>query len=593
MSALGFSPNAALNLDPNATANGSDEPAPSGQRFQSQVAPASQVRSAPGAGSDEAERDDYFLRLAAETPLAWTHALDGDVRDSNFGDVLSAVNRAFAAIDLADTVALTKLIDALPGVAALAAGWGKAPVALEFLERAAPLVAMTSADARARFWLARGTLKRMVGEPLEAEKCIAAALEAAEDEEVRLLAEIAQATVLVRLGRMRDAERALGRPLSAHGTPLRAEALRLLATARSLEGRPAEAEAFAREAFRTHITLERIPRPTFVILLATLFAENGRHAEARAHLQAARQGFETAGRTRWVALCDANLGSASLEIGELADAANYYSSAFDKHLAVGEIFEAAFACGHWGAALLLSGQAARAAERLERAIALCNQATAPDRGRFFSALLAVALAHERSKTASERAAAAMARVPSDQHELLRHAMNILAAPRERRPLALRQAGAVLATVDPNANIGFMQRLSLRVLELTMHEEGVREGRVLRVAEDGSWFEGARGRVDLTTRLALRRIIVALAQSAQTSPGALMTAPELIAAGWPGERILPTAARGRLRVAVCTLRKFGLREFLASSRHGHAIEARVELVPVEPSAQVVQVLPEVG
>lgn len=551
------------------------------------------VRSRAGeiasAQATRARHDARFLQLTVGASLAFVYTLEGSPLSAAFEDVAEAVDRLIERCDLRDASSLALLAAALPGVAALALEATTAPRAMARFERAAPLVTMAAPDARSAFWLAWGTLHRIVGEPTEAEKCFDAARESAESAELRLIADISRAAVLIRTGRSREADAALARALSGKETPVRAEALRLLAAARAVDGRPQEAELLAREAFRSHVSLEQTPRPAFVILLCALLAENGRFAEARANLESARAGFAAQGRSRWVALCETNLGSIALDEGRVEVAIEHYTSAYptDSRPDPGDTFEASLAAGYGGAACLLADQPARASELLERAAHLSERSSAPDRGRFFRALLAVAVAHahHRNAATAERAYVLLGRVQdSVEQSILRDAVNVLLASKEDKPLALRRAGATMARTSSLPGSSFVRRIAMRVLEATVRAESRRDGRVLRLASDGSWFETSSGRVDLSTRLSLRRLLLALASSAQTSPGALLTAPELIGAGWPGERILPTAARGRLRVAMCTLRKLGLREFLASSRHGHTLESQVELVEVAATVE---------
>lgn len=89
---------------------------------------------------------------------------------------------------------------------------------------------------------------------------------------------------------------------------------------------------------------------------------------------------------------------------------------------------------------------------------------------------------------------------------------------------------------------------------------------IHVGEQGKWFavEGGAA-VDLSRRRPLARILAALAQT-----GEPIDAPDLIAAGWPGERIVRHAARIRLRVAIATLRSMGLARHIVTTRKGYAL-----------------------
>ena len=74
-------------------------------------------------------------------------------------------------------------------------------------------------------------------------------------------------------------------------------------------------------------------------------------------------------------------------------------------------------------------------------------------------------------------------------------------------------------------------------------------------------------LDLMRRAAVRRILVVLARS-QGDPS---PADALIAAGWPGERMRPDAARQRLRTAIWTLRRLGFEHLLRTCDEGYLLD----------------------
>jgi hypothetical protein len=92
---------------------------------------------------------------------------------------------------------------------------------------------------------------------------------------------------------------------------------------------------------------------------------------------------------------------------------------------------------------------------------------------------------------------------------------------------------------------------------------------LVVAVDGTWFALDDRYVDLSRRKPLARILEALLERALVE-GRSMTRSELVAAGWPGERILPRAACIRLRVAIATLRSRGLARHIRTARDGYGL-----------------------
>jgi DNA-binding SARP family transcriptional activator len=89
---------------------------------------------------------------------------------------------------------------------------------------------------------------------------------------------------------------------------------------------------------------------------------------------------------------------------------------------------------------------------------------------------------------------------------------------------------------------------------------------------GRWIERqGEGRIDLRRRHALRRLLVKLAHHRVHRPGAQLTAEQLIATGWPGERIRPDAARNRLHVTLSRLRDLGLRDMLLAQGDGYLLD----------------------
>lgn len=91
-----------------------------------------------------------------------------------------------------------------------------------------------------------------------------------------------------------------------------------------------------------------------------------------------------------------------------------------------------------------------------------------------------------------------------------------------------------------------------------------------VAEDGSGFALAEGNwVDLRRRRPLRRILATLLDARVR--GAPATKDELIACGWPGEKLLPDAASNRLHVALSEMRKMGLADAIQYRRGGWMLD----------------------
>ena len=75
------------------------------------------------------------------------------------------------------------------------------------------------------------------------------------------------------------------------------------------------------------------------------------------------------------------------------------------------------------------------------------------------------------------------------------------------------------------------------------------------------------------RPVLKRLLSELAKRPRTP----IAAKELVAIGWPGERMLEDAATNRLYVSMNRLRKLGLGAHLVSTDAGYVLDAPVRVV----------------
>lgn len=123
------------------------------------------------------------------------------------------------------------------------------------------------------------------------------------------------------------------------------------------------------------------------------------------------------------------------------------------------------------------------------------------------------------------------------------------------------------------------RFALRMLRrcLARHERPV-GGRALFVGAEGMWVRVDDGpRVELARRGAPRRLLAALLETHRDSPGRTLDLAALAERGWPGERILIDAAATRVRVAIATLRKLGLRDVLLTRDDGYLLDPECRVV----------------
>jgi hypothetical protein len=111
----------------------------------------------------------------------------------------------------------------------------------------------------------------------------------------------------------------------------------------------------------------------------------------------------------------------------------------------------------------------------------------------------------------------------------------------------------------------------RVADGTVETPVVREP-LLVISSDGRWFQLPAGpKITLMRRRSLRLVLRRLLEERLARPGSALSVDELLAAGWPGERVVPHAGAARVYVAISTLRKMGLRDFLVSRDDGYLLD----------------------
>jgi predicted ATPase len=123
------------------------------------------------------------------------------------------------------------------------------------------------------------------------------------------------------------------------------------------------------------------------------------------------------------------------------------------------------------------------------------------------------------------------------------------------------------------------RLALRLLEARAAAHGRRAAASLTIRHEARTFRlpNSRCDVDLGRRDAIRRILWALARRRIDSPGEPMALDEVLAAGWPGERMAYQAGANRVYVALNTLRKLGLGEHLLTRDRGYCLSSALSVV----------------
>lgn len=85
------------------------------------------------------------------------------------------------------------------------------------------------------------------------------------------------------------------------------------------------------------------------------------------------------------------------------------------------------------------------------------------------------------------------------------------------------------------------------------------------------------RLDLVRHGSLRRVLVALVTSHREASGHAMSAEAVLAAGWPGERVLHEAGMLRVYSAIRRLRRLGLADVLVTRDDGYLLDPKVAFV----------------
>jgi tetratricopeptide (TPR) repeat protein len=142
----------------------------------------------------------------------------------------------------------------------------------------------------------------------------------------------------------------------------------------------------------------------------------------------------------------------------------------------------------------------------------------------------------------------------------------------RRPVLARaeaeEAMALARYVRAGAAFGEIERILAAIPE---HDDRAR--RTLAVSDEGATFaldEGAE--VDLSRRPSLQRILALLASRAP----AIASIDDLIAAGWPAEKMSPESGTERVYTAIATLRRLGLAPVLRHREGGYALDPELTI-----------------
>ncbi len=281
-----------------------------------------------------------------------------------------------------------------------------------------------------------------------------------------------------------------------------------------------------------------------------------------------------------------NIGNIFREEGDLDSAASHYSRAVEHALDGGDlvtasIFEGMLAAVHQARNELDKARPLyqRACERLEAA----GHLAAPVLFGMWSSALAdadeIVLAEATLGKARALSKTDAPCTSLDVHEgNLQLALARRAASHGQTKQAAQHREQALAATIAGGIANERVRTALDLLQAALdREEQTAATKALLVARDGSSVELPNGaRIDLCSRPTLRRVMVALATARDAQPGHGLSPYDVFDAGWPGEQIMPDAAMNRVRVAISTLRRLGLRDMLVTD-DGYRLDSSIRLM----------------
>ncbi|MEZ4320262.1 MAG: hypothetical protein R3F61_22475 [Myxococcota bacterium] len=312
-------------------------------------------------------------------------------------------------------------------------------------------------------------------------------------------------------------------------------------------GRGHEARAVTREAVDILRSIgDDRGAALYTITLGELALEGG-SGEARACFEQALVGLVAVGEQRWQAFARAGIGMAEAYAGHVEAA----RAAFLEAVARAREYDEATLCAVvfcWAASFeALHGGLVTAARLVE-------EARGGDTPRTTASLRAATAALEIGRALEAKAAG-----DDVGWALHRSAAASLLSHQEGWRTEARVIGRLLEPLVRDA--------ALREVDLTC-------------AVDASWFERpGEERVSLATRAANRRVLARLLEARRTAPGTVVEVSDLVEAGWPGERIVPSAGASRVYTAIATLRRIGLKDLIQKKGKGYLLRPDVVVVRV--------------
>ena len=416
-----------------------------------------------------------------------------------------------------------------------------------------PLLEKASPDLRARYLIVRGRAHQVTGRRAESASDYAAAL--------------------------REARKTSDAILTAR-------ALVYVGTAERLEGRLAD----ARDRFEAALRLfdeQGQPRASAIVLsaLGAIDLVTGELPRARLTLLRAIDTLAGLGDRSARAMVQIDFGLVEQELGELDGARTALDEALRVHREAGNRRFVGIALGYRAGVELEAGHGDEAAELYDESLeAIRGIGDAKLEAIFGSARAAIFAMHgeiENATAAFDVAEknAALQGEPRVVGTVALHRGHLDLARGDRRAAAVERRAAAAGLLAQSDDVRFALRILDAALGTQKDPSAASNDAALVIAHDGRWFRApnASERSELGKRETLKRILLELARRRVETPGIPASRDDLVAVGWPGEKLGADAANNRLSVALSELRRAGLRDVLLHVEGGHVLDTRVPVV----------------
>ncbi len=392
-------------------------------------------------------------------------------------------------------------------------------------------------------------------------------------------------------------ERALAIHVAERDRRAEGRTLAMLAATLYNEDAPEEARPLLERALAlTRASRDRLYEGICVTSLGIVTLAQGSLSEARTFLSDGLRIHRDGGVRHWEGVTLSYLAMVEQESGRMAEAHELYARAIDLLVEVDVRRAEGLARFARASAWLSQGRVGEAKAELQHALDRCR-AMAPDHeGLVLGALGAVAAIESDLVAAVDLFACADLALGPWARASFKAAIDayrgILDVTRARADEGrakrghLRAAQGRLEATAEASQRSFELRVARRELERAISDATARRDasssdpkRALVVGPRGLWFRPPRTKesVHLHRRRALQHILHDLALHREQAPGEALAIPRLVAAGWPGERVLAEAGTERVYTAVATLRRLGLKGVLLQRDDGYLLDASVPLL----------------